>query len=306
MKKCFLLGIALAMSFSVKAQLVVNNTGKVGIGITNSPISEFCVGYKGSTTYPITFYSKKVALLSLSNDTIQTTNNSTAIYTDFKSRSSMFWGISLRTHANNGYAYGIKSTSYGRTPIGLFGGISTQDNSTKAVGVMGSSTSLATPNVNGFYAGFFYGDVRVTGSIYGTVLSPTASTSSRGVEIQAEGNEDEENPSVTEKLQNVSLIQMRRVNQNGSIAANKEEDRGNFIDIDRSGLSEEELMELEEMERASYQDPIQTKLSSVSYGLAADQLKEVFPDLVYEDKDGNYSVNYVEMVPLLVQSIKEL
>jgi myo-inositol-hexaphosphate 3-phosphohydrolase len=44
----------------------------------------------------------------------------------------------------------------------------------------------------------------------------------------------------------------------------------------------------------------------VQYGLDADQLKEVYPELVYEDANGNVSINYVEMVPLLVQSIKEL
>lgn len=59
-------------------------------------------------------------------------------------------------------------------------------------------------------------------------------------------------------------------------------------------------------ERVSIKEPIQTKLSPISYGLAADQLKEVYPELVYEDKEGNYSINYIEMVPLLVQSIKEL
>ena len=47
-------------------------------------------------------------------------------------------------------------------------------------------------------------------------------------------------------------------------------------------------------------------LSSIQYGLAADQLKAVYPELVYEDENGNVSINYVEMVPLLVQSINEL
>ena len=35
-------------------------------------------------------------------------------------------------------------------------------------------------------------------------------------------------------------------------------------------------------------------------------MKAVYPELVYEDDNGNVSINYVEMVPLLVQSIKEL
>ena len=42
------------------------------------------------------------------------------------------------------------------------------------------------------------------------------------------------------------------------------------------------------------------------YGFDADQLEEVFPDLVYENEDGSKSINYVEMVPILVQAINEL
>ena len=42
------------------------------------------------------------------------------------------------------------------------------------------------------------------------------------------------------------------------------------------------------------------------YGLSADELEAIFPDLVYENEDGSKSINYVEMVPILVQAIGEL
>ena len=35
-------------------------------------------------------------------------------------------------------------------------------------------------------------------------------------------------------------------------------------------------------------------------------MEEVYPDLVYVNEDGSKSINYVEMIPLLVQSINEL
>ena len=75
--------------------------------------------------------------------------------------------------------------------------------------------------------------------------------------------------------------------------------------------SEEDVIriETEETEKADKENGdtlVQTKLSAIQYGLAADQLKKVYPELVYEDEDGNVSINYVEMVPLLVQSINEL
>jgi len=48
------------------------------------------------------------------------------------------------------------------------------------------------------------------------------------------------------------------------------------------------------------------KSSQLHYGLATEQIEEVFPSLIKEDEKGNKLINYVEMVPLLVQSIREL
>ena len=63
--------------------------------------------------------------------------------------------------------------------------------------------------------------------------------------------------------------------------------------------------ELEALEESTNEEPDQS-LSPIQYGLDAEQLKAVYPELVYEDENGNVSINYVEMVPLLVQSINEL
>jgi hypothetical protein len=42
------------------------------------------------------------------------------------------------------------------------------------------------------------------------------------------------------------------------------------------------------------------------FGLIAQDLQKVYPELVYEEDNGYLSVNYVELIPLLIQSIKEL
>lgn len=44
----------------------------------------------------------------------------------------------------------------------------------------------------------------------------------------------------------------------------------------------------------------------VQYGYVAQELKEVFPDLVMEDEDGYYSVDYIGLIPLLVDAVKNL
>lgn len=40
-------------------------------------------------------------------------------------------------------------------------------------------------------------------------------------------------------------------------------------------------------------------------GFLAQDVQKVFPELVYEDKDGMLSVDYISMIPILVESIKE-
>lgn len=47
-------------------------------------------------------------------------------------------------------------------------------------------------------------------------------------------------------------------------------------------------------------------LSKLHYALSAEQLGAVYPDLVYVREDGTKGINYMEMIPLLVQAIGEL
>ncbi len=42
------------------------------------------------------------------------------------------------------------------------------------------------------------------------------------------------------------------------------------------------------------------------YGYLAQELKEIFPDLVSQDSAGYYAVNYIGLIPIMVEAIKEL
>ena len=53
-----------------------------------------------------------------------------------------------------------------------------------------------------------------------------------------------------------------------------------------------------------YQDTAEA-VTHTHYGLVAQEVKEVFPDLVYEDGNGMLSVNYLEIIPLLISTVKE-
>ena len=47
-------------------------------------------------------------------------------------------------------------------------------------------------------------------------------------------------------------------------------------------------------------------LNKIHYGLSGQEIKDIYPSLVSQSQDGYYSVNYNEMIPILVQSIQEL
>ena len=42
------------------------------------------------------------------------------------------------------------------------------------------------------------------------------------------------------------------------------------------------------------------------YGLVAQEVQEIFPNLVYEGSDGYLSINYLELIPILIKSVQDL
>ena len=303
MKSRFLLCMLIICPFTSQAQLYLNQYGNVSIGLEAPLISrtKLCVGVK-KAGYGACFTSGDTGALYFRTDT--TDNNPTyGVFASTIFKASVGYGINLTANGIQGNKVaGIFAISQGGTSgCGVFGGLHGVNNMTRGVGVLGStSNSFALPT-SGIYAGYFIGDVRVLGTIYGTVLSPSSVSGGSDLNGEDENIEtmSENAASVTENLQQVELLKMTRVNNDGSLAANKNVEKPQHTNVPTTDDNESLDEEIDE-------EPIQTKLSSVSYGLAADQLKQFYPELVYEDQEGNYSINYIEMVPLLVQSIKEL
>ena len=48
-----------------------------------------------------------------------------------------------------------------------------------------------------------------------------------------------------------------------------------------------------------------TELQGTHYGLLAQEVQEIFPELVYE-RGGQLSINYIELIPLLIMKVQEL
>lgn len=222
------------------------------------------------------------------------------------SSSSTLYG-GLYTAVGTSQAIGVHGNAVsGTTSIGVLGTVST---ATKGLGIVGRfsqsgittgaavygtvyndlGTALSTEDK---YAGFFRGNVKATGSIVagstiqGALLGESASSSN-----SSEGGQSLRGISMANNLSglNVTTYQKERP------AMPVEE---TIFDLDGDSSKVMEAPEPDIMDEQFY--------TKSHYALDADKLEEVFPDLVYVNKDGNKVINYVEMIPLLVQSINEL
>ena len=310
MKK-ILLSIALLATLNINAQLVVDSLGRVGVG-TETPYSQFSVGSSGngSTAMFCKCNNKKYSSYFKNyTDSITTTYGG---YFSVRNYSGDSFGISSLSLGNDDIEssqsmIGISGVAgQAHTSVGVYGGKYVLSGPMAGfAGIYGDASGVSpTFTYNGInysdsYAGFFRGKVRVTEGIYATLLSPAVSavpSGQGGTTILSDRGE-----SVTDKLSQVQTLQFLRYDPTEA-AETRKTTAPALTDEDIENMSPEELEALEE---AAGEEPEQY-LSPVQYGLDADQLKAVYPELVYEDANGNVSINYVEMVPLLVQSINEL
>ena len=187
----------------------------------------------------------------------------------------------------------VGSSGAGTKTIGLYGSISS---TSLGAGVYGTvySNGWGSALTSGIYAGFFDGNVKVTGTVNGQIIgagaylgdaSGSSSLSGSGLSLRSS--------SVASSLSglNVTTYQKER--------PETPEMTDNIFDD----------MDIDSLHRGEEPEPdvlIEQFYDKTHFALDADRLEEAFPDLVYVRKDGSKAINYVEMIPLLVQSINEL
>lgn len=176
------------------------------------------------------------------------------------------WGMSKAT--NPGYCYGV---------FGQLGNIRT-NTSGFGTGVYG--TSVASDNgvyIDGRYAGYFNGSVRVTDSLKVRILraNTTLGAAASGNGVNGE--------SVEEYMPKSNVLPSLGELGTYTFATSKDSPET------RAAEQEEELKE-----------------NRLHYGLSADQVARSFPELVYKTEEGHEYINYMELIPILIKAINEL
>lgn len=127
------------------------------------------------------------------------------------------------------------------------------------------------------------GNLTVKGTINGVMLGTSASALSATQTFSVEDAPE----SVSDRLSGLSAVPFYKPAPVSAYTASVEE--GDTVTDERIVTK----IEMQDMAKAHY-------------ALSAEQLEEIFPDLVYDNEDGSKGINYIEMIPLLVQSVGEL
>ncbi len=290
MKKYLFIASMMLATVCAQAQLRVYENGSVAIGTTATPVGGFTIGYAGHSQFnnSITgnnggLYVRRTGTPTISFNWWKAIEASTTpIVGNFNI--GVRGNVTPSTEQNGGRAYGVwgeaSNTASGYN-YGVFGRLLGTRN---GAAIYGTTYGDNGENTNGRYAGFFQGDVRVTGTLQVANLT-TMAASSNNATVLTTLNTNSTNASVADKLAQLSTIQF---NINPPVATTSTLSRGDTIDT------------------PIYTDTELQAMQKSHYGLVAAQLQQIYPDLVYENQHGELCINYIEMIPLLVQSINEL
>jgi hypothetical protein len=145
-------------------------------------------------------------------------------------------------------------------------------------------------NISGAYAGFFVGNVKVSDTL--TVHNMfTLSDYRLSDNVVSLSRSKRSGMTTLENLLNMNVVEY-------NLKGRQFEDISGDMDPEKA---EELRQELEFLKKED-----QKMTSRRHFGVDARELQKVYPDLVLESKDGYLSVNYLEMVPLVIRSIQEL
>lgn len=253
MKKVFLSILLLGTVIAASAQFKVKSNGSALVG---------------STSY--SFYTNTPAIkMEVHSPLTGTTDNigfQSAAYMTGTSYSKLTIGV-----------LGCAGNGYNGRNMGVMGYLSGSKN---GAGIYGTIYSNLNINIPGTYAGYFYGDTKVTGTVYaGNVVNTSDIRLKENIESVSE---KEGEVSFLDKIMSVDVLEYNLKDRTSELFSDSK-------DMD------EKVSKFVAKEKAKRH-----------FGISAQELQQLFPNLVEEGQDGYLAVNYIELVPVLIRSIQEL
>ena len=270
MKKILFIGLCLlGTAHNVSAQLKVANNGRVYMkGDYDAGNTFVNVGeLADSMTLPNSIYS--MGLRSLFPNTIPNTH-----------AAALFGESRQMTTAPYRSCMGVWGVGGGGRVGANYGVAGTLHTGRWGAGIYGANQDNAFFTLLYDFAGFFYGQVCVEGWISTTVGVYNTSDMRLKRNVERIADKEWKTGSTLDKLSSLDVLEYNV----------------------RTPL-QDAIAEMPDSMKPTGKDP---NPDIRHFGVSAQELQKLYPDLVREGEDGYLSVNYVEMVPLLLRSMQEL
>lgn len=252
-------------AMNASAQLTVYHNGNVNIG-SEQPTSNVSLSV-GNVAYRDTAYHVSLGLHNPASGCYNIGGEGVAY---------------SPTMRNTGRAFGLRGVAGNCTSGYNFGVLGALQGSQEGAAIFGTTSGKTLGlSVDGRYAGYFDGNVKITGSLQGDVV-----------------NSADVNAKNTQALRpiNSALDGIASANSFMYIVRTQVPDIG-------AGMAPDSTTQTGTV--APISDPV-FPFGKSCYALDVNAVKQSFPALIIEDAQGNEYVNYTQLVPILVQAIKEL
>lgn len=252
-------------AMNASAQLTVYHNGNVNIG-SEQPTSNVSLSV-GNVAYSDTTYHVSLGLHNPASGCYNIGGEGVAY---------------SPTTRNTGRAFGLRGVAGNCTSGYNFGVLGALQGSQAGAAIFGTTSGKTLGlSVDGRYAGYFDGNVKVTGSLQGDVVN--------SADVNAKNTQ-------TLRPINSALDGIASANPFMYIVRTQVPGIGTGIVLDSATQTGTV---------APISDPV-APFGKSYYALDVNAVKQSFPALIIKDAQGNEYVNYTQLVPILVQAIKEL
>ena len=268
---------------TLNGQIKVFDNGNVGIKYTTStPLSKLVLNSQGYSTWDAHFYtgirsSSGGSFFTLIEPGTGNGLNIISIQAQAKLGANNYLvgvkgGVTNSTALTNGRSYGVYGIAGNATSgynYGVYGFLYGVNNGAAIFG-----TSTGDVPIPGKYAGYFSGNVYISGSIWYATNLVT--------------NSDE-------KIK-TNIKPLTVSDASGIIAS---------LNPVKYNLKQREITSVDSTSARNLYDPNSEFFKKPKYGFVAQEMKEVYPDLVYTGNDGNLGIDYTGLIPIMVETIQE-
>lgn len=280
------------------AQINIHSNGNISVNSTETPVSPISINSGGRVLNYMAYYGNMNAYFARTYGGCDSWNwGVTGSFDNLPTYNTANFYIGVRgsaypsdgTPKSYGSSYGLMGIAGNMTPghnYGVFGQLRGDNNGAAVYGGIGYTDNGIL--LNDKYAGYFNGKVHVNGAL-------TTASGINGTLLQRAFNQEEVTGDLMDEYEQLPLTDYF-AKLNPVVYRVAEKNIHHDVALNSDTIAYTSPVSLIEKQIAENQH----------FGLLAEQLEATFPSLVYTQEDGTKSINYVEMIPLLVQTINEL